>query len=79
MIVATAAMPEIMPNATTLSTQFSGCSSASICAGSSSCTGVSWAIQIAEPDGREGADPAGRDPADRLGERGDRSVAPGLP
>ena len=41
-----AAMPEIMPNATTLSTQFSGCSSASICAGSRSCTGVSWAIQM---------------------------------
>ena len=47
MIVATAAIPEMVPNATTLSTQCSGCSCSSICAGSSSCMGVSWAIQIA--------------------------------
>ena len=44
MIVATAAMPEMTPKARTESTQFSGCSSASIWAGSSSCTGVSCAI-----------------------------------
>ena len=45
MKAATPAIPEITPNATTLSTHDAAPRRCSICTGSSSCTGVSWAIQ----------------------------------
>ena len=79
MIVAIAAMPEMMPNATTLSTQFSGCSSRVDLRGQQQLHGRELRHPDAEPDGRERGDPPGGDPADRLAERGDRLVVRGLP